>query len=194
MSGISKCSWRKVGRCVAGSVAGFGLASGLALADASPADQRGRSIEKIENATKAEMVYRIAERVEWPSEDDGPFLICLVGETSLRGYLEKLSGRRMGAKEVEVRYFASVEELEYCPVLVIAASEAPRQRQILSSLGDKPVLTMGEAEDFAESGGIVEFCRRVNTVSYCVNPSAAKRAGLKIDKSVLKLAKNRVGN
>ena len=76
---------------------------------------------------------------------------------------------------------------------VIAASESPRQNQILASVRDAPVLTIGEAKDFAESGGIVEFSPRVNTLSFEINPSAAERAGLELDPRVLKLARKRVG-
>jgi len=49
-------------------------------------------------------------------------------------------------------------------------------------------MTVGEVEDFARDGGVINFVLRENKVRFEINVSAAERAGLKISSKLLKLA------
>lgn len=57
-------------------------------------------------------------------------------------------------------------------------------------LRDKDVLTVGNTDDFAPGGGIIQFTiNHQGRVGFLVNRDAAERAGLRIRASLLALAK-----
>ena len=64
---------------------------------------------------------------------------------------------------------------------------------MLASTGRLPILTVGEADRFAEDGGAIGFCTEDNKIRFEVNLDAAGKAGLKISAKLLALAKTVLG-
>ncbi len=60
-------------------------------------------------------------------------------------------------------------------------------------LGELAVFTVSDQGGFAAAGGIANFILVDQKIRFEINPSAARRAGLKISSSLLRLAKL-VGN
>jgi hypothetical protein len=50
-------------------------------------------------------------------------------------------------------------------------------------------LTVGEAEGFAISGGVINFYTQNNKLRFEINPDAAERAGLRISSQLLRLSR-----
>lgn len=152
----------------------------------------GEAARRREDKLKAALLLRIAERVTWPPEafpeSDTVLSICAVGSGESGLALDELDDREVAGRRTAVRHFPSPRELEYCHVLVIAGSERPRLGQILEVAGRAPVLTAGTADDFAESGGIVELRSKALRVGFELNAAAAETAGLELDRTLLELA------
>ncbi len=60
--------------------------------------------------------------------------------------------------------------------------------KILEILQGAHVLTVGETDRFAQSGGMINFVLEENRVRFEINVEAADRAGLKISSKLLELA------
>ncbi len=73
-------------------------------------------------------------------------------------------------------------------VLFISPSQ-PDFHRVLAGLGSSPVLTVGDAEDFARLGGMINFRVEENKVRFEINPAAATRAGLRISSRLLGVAR-----
>jgi len=74
-------------------------------------------------------------------------------------------------------------------VVVLDAAVGASMKEMLASLKDAPVLTIGESEQFAEADGILNFVRDGDKLRFEANLDAAQQAGLRISAQFLKLAK-----
>ena len=74
-------------------------------------------------------------------------------------------------------------------MLFISASEHAQVTSILDALEDWSVLTVSEADQFTQFGGIIRMIVRHNKVRFEINVDAAERANLKVSSKLLNLAK-----
>jgi hypothetical protein len=97
-------------------------------------------------------------------------------------------GDSLSKMHLSVKRSRRIEDLKSCQVIFIAKSEQPNIGAIIDSLGEANVLTVGETEGFARDGGVIGFTLVGDKVRFEINTSAARRAGLKIDSRLLRLA------
>jgi len=146
-----------------------------------------------EYAVKAAFLYNFARYVEWPAEakpESGPFVITIVGQDPFDGVIDDaLRGKSVAGRSVELRRVRRASEIAQSQIVFISSSEKSQLAQILEHLQGMPTLTVGEAENFAESGGIIRFRMERSRVRLDVNTGAAQRARLRISSELLKLAR-----
>jgi hypothetical protein len=68
-----------------------------------------------------------------------------------------------------------------------ATDEADRYLRVAR---ERPILTVGDATDFTQAGGIIQFVIVEDTVRFEINLEAAERVGLKLSSRLLALARN----
>jgi hypothetical protein len=83
-----------------------------------------------------------------------------------------------------------VADARQCHLLFVSASESSRIGEIFKTLGDAPVLTVGDTATgaFTEAGGMIKFVFEGNKIRFHINDNAAKTATLKISSKLLSLA------
>jgi hypothetical protein len=77
-----------------------------------------------------------------------------------------------------------------CHVLFINAAQGRQARRIFEILRGASVLTVGEAGDFLEAGGVINFVLIDDRVQFQVNHKAAGAANLYISSRLLSVAKH----
>lgn len=146
-----------------------------------------------EYEVKAAFLHKFALFVEWPGsafqKESDPFVIGILGQDPFGPHLAKaIAGKLVGNRPILLRTYRTVAEAKDCHLLYISPSERPNLRQIMSELGGRGVLTVGDMAGFAEQGGVINFVRSGQTIKFHINPDAAKRAGLTISSQVLEMA------
>jgi YfiR/HmsC-like len=146
-----------------------------------------------EYQVKAAFLYNFAKFVEWPPDalpnEHSPIVIGILGEDPFGRVLDQaVLGKNINGHELQIARAKSLEELKGCQIIFISSSERKRLLEILATLRGADVLTVGEAEGFAPSGGIIQLVLRDNRVRLMVNVEAAERARLKISSKLLALA------
>lgn len=144
-----------------------------------------------EQSVKAGFVYNFIRFTQWGSASEGEtkrLLICTTSDKPLDGQLTRLGGRTVGARTLEVRSNVGTSDLAGCDVLFVAPSEADRLDVYLKSLGNAPVLTVGDFAGFTKAGGMIGLRTQDNRVRFDVNLISAQRAGLQLNSQMLKLA------
>jgi hypothetical protein len=134
---------------------------------------------------KAAFLFNFAKFVDWPpnafASPDASFLVCVLGTDPFGGALDDaLRGKVIAEHPARVSRIKRVADITGCQILFVAASES----HLLPE-----VLVIGETNDFASSGGAIQFTLEDNRVRFFINPDAADRAGLKISSKLLALAK-----
>jgi len=142
---------------------------------------------------KAAFLFHLAQFVEWPSTvpaNGAPFCIGVLGPNPFEDALDKITrGESINGRPIAVRYSRRIQDLENCQIIFIHRDERPRTDEILKKLSGQPILTVGDFDDFARDGGIINFYLKDNKVSFEINPSVAKRERLKISAQLLRLGK-----
>lgn len=144
-----------------------------------------------EQAVKAGFIFNFIKFTQWSAtqeSDSRRLLICTTSDKPLGGQVAKLAGRSVGAKSIEVRSNSGTNESANCDVLFIPASDADRAETYLRSLGNAPVLTIGDFPGFIKAGGMIGLRMQENRLKFDVNLGSAQRAGLQLNSQMLKLA------
>jgi hypothetical protein len=128
--------------------------------------------------------------VEWPSAaaPDEPLTVCFLGATSMRKTLEtRIESTRVGTRPLAVRQIEKSDNREGCNVLYVEEKWA-LTLQNASQESRLPILTVSDAREFAQHGGIIELFTDENHLRFIINVDNAHRAGLRISSELLQLA------
>ncbi len=144
---------------------------------------------------KAAFLINFARYTEWPDESDGTgpsqgqrVEVCVLGRDPFGVVLDELDGREVGTRTVAVRRSTVASELTACHVLFVARSEEGQFAEALGALEHRPILTVGDAAGFMESGGMINFVVRSNKLRFMINMDAVAGAGLDLSSRLLRLA------
>jgi hypothetical protein len=160
---------------------------------------------------KAAFLYNFIKFVDWPKEamPDGnePITIGIIGKDPFGNAFEPVKDKDVREKKVVVKRFKSIADLKKlgesgkdelerqieavkkCHLLFVCSSEKEYLKDIVNAVKDRPVLTVGDTEEFLQSGGIISFVMEDQKVRFEVNLTAAEHAKLKIRSQLLRLAK-----
>jgi hypothetical protein len=166
-------------------------ACGLVLTIPRPADALNEA--GVEYRAKLALIYNVAKFIEWPSgsyqDPSAPLRICIVGTDPFSRDLEdELRTRMVGGHPVEINTLRLGDTIGAYQIVFIPLAAKGQAESIVKRLERSSTLTIGETEGFAMLGGIINLAVQGNRLHFEVNPSAAKRAGLKISAKVLDIA------
>jgi len=152
-----------------------------------------RAQEAEEYEVKAAFLYNFAKFVEWPSQafktPQDPILVCVLGHTPLEHTLEQvLRGKSVEGRQFAFRQISDAEEALGCRILFVGSAQNKRFRQLCETLKPAGILTVGEAEGFAASGGVINFKLQDGRLRFEINVDAAEHAQLQISSKLLSLA------
>lgn len=143
-----------------------------------------------ERELKAAYLFQFSQFTEWPATAfggaDAPFVIGLLGRSALAEVLTELvRGERAAGHPIEVRQLASAAEAVHCHIVYIAP-EAMSAQQFAAD--GRPVLLVGESDDFLRQGGAVRFVRSDSRIRLHINHTSAQRRGLTLSSKLLRIA------
>jgi hypothetical protein len=119
------------------------------------------------------------------------FDICIVGEDPLGHTLDNLTANeQLDGKPVRVARLKTAAEARGCAIAYISASEGTRITTDLDALRGQAVLTVSDAADFLQHGGMIQFVLVANHVRFNVNLGAVRSAQLSLSSELLKVAKS----
>ncbi len=141
-----------------------------------------------EPEVKAAYLYNFAKFTEWPQLPDHAMVLCFIGKGPLRSTLAALDGKTVHNHPLRVHYPATVKESESCDI-VFFRGDGRTTEKLIAELRARPILTVSDQEGFARAGGIIELTKERDKIRFLINLDAAKRAGLRLNPHLLKLAR-----
>lgn len=164
-----------------------------------------------EYQVKAAFLYNFLQFADWPEEkladSNEPIIIGIIGNNPFGNAFEPVKDKKVKGRAVVIKRFNGLEELKKsadknkpesvqetetltkCHLLFICSSEQKNLKEIIDTVKDRSVLTVGEMEGFLESGGIINWFVEDKKIRFEINTAAAERAKLKIRSNLLRLAK-----
>jgi uncharacterized protein DUF4154 len=165
------------------------LAAWLAIVICARGDEPTREYQ-----LKAVFIFNFAQFTAWPdkafADGNAPFVVAVIGPDPFGDALPAvLDGKKIADRPIVLKHYGLADEVHGCQLLFVPASEENHLAEIFKAVGDQPVLSVGETDDFPAAGGTIRFLIENNKIRFEVNLDAAKKAGLKISSKLLSLAK-----
>lgn len=164
----------------------------LCLSSILPTSVLADTEDSREYKIKAAYLYNLIKFVNWPSESSNeqaePTHICIYRDNPFDHQLDKLLSRQAKGRPITVSYVTDREQLDPCNILFVAQSNGETD-QLLQTISDLPLLTVGENKVFLDSGGIIGLIVQSNSVQLQINLSRAKALGFEISGNLLEIAK-----
>ena len=147
-----------------------------------------------EYQVKAAFLFNFVKFVDWPDQsftDKNSFLIIgVTGGDPIRSALEKtFQGKTVKGRSIVIQEIKTKGQGKTCHVIFLTGLDKRQMDAWLETLKEKAVLTIGESDNFAAQGGMINFFLQDDRVRFEINPQAAEKAGLKISSQLLALAK-----
>ncbi len=117
------------------------------------------------------------------------FDICVLGRDPMGASLEAIASNvRINNLPVRIDHPGDVTAAKSCAILFLGSTESDRIREDLAILGNSEILTVSDAPDFLQHGGMIQFVLISHRVRFAVNLEAVSRAHLILSSELLRVA------
>ncbi len=146
-----------------------------------------------EYQVKAAFLYNFAKFVEWPPQafknSTEPIGVCILGQDPFGQALEEVvKGKQIDGRALVVRNISGARQAGDCKILFVSSSERKHLASILTAVKATSVLTVGEMENFAAEGGVINLRPENGRIRMEINVQAAEQGRLRISSKLLSLA------
>ncbi len=153
-----------------------------------------------ENPARVEAAFlrNFARYVTWPARAfpsaQSPWFVCLLGRNHFDGALEAtFLGRTEQGRAFEVVRAARLDQLPACQIVFVDLPLATERRAALAELKKQPILTVSNAPEFLDEGGIIRLLAG-ERIEMSINLDQARAATLTIPSKMLEVSREVVEN
>lgn len=145
--------------------------------------------EPSEAELKAVFIFKFLYFTEYPPMlPSSKILLCAMGDNPLQGQLDKVNNREVYGHKISVRYLNNINEIGDCQVLFIGEDDQAVVQTWLKNTQNLPILTISDADDFLEQGGMIKLVRLADRLGFDINLIPINQAKLKLASQLLQLA------
>jgi hypothetical protein len=177
-------------------LAGLGLGVALAATGLCPGTPfigtslaAGTQLTADEYGLKAAFLYNLAKFVDWPPEklkaDNSPLVIGVTGQDTCDRVGAVVREKTIDQHRVIVRLIANEDQIKDCHILFLTRSQQQHAAKMLDAANRAAVLTVGETDQFLDSGGMVRFYLEFDTLRLEIADDFVRRVGLNIKANAL---------
>ncbi len=154
-----------------------------------------KSQQYTEYELKAAYLFNFGKFVQWPNEafksPADPFIIGIYGNNPFEEILQQtIQNKTIQNRPIIIINITTIEDAATCHILFISKINKLQLNQLLQSINNKPILTVGDnIEDFCQSGGIINFTRQYSQKRFEINNKASAHALLVISSKLLALSR-----
>ena len=170
------------------------LIASLAWPILTPPEAVGETETERGYRIKVAFLLNFASLVKWPKESfkdsESSFVICHLGGSQTRALFDTSYADRMVRRHpIAVRHPSRAGDVLGCHIIMITAERSEQAAGFIAAVAGKSILTIGETESFALSGGMIGFYNEGSKIRFEINLDAAKNARLRISSRLLQLAR-----
>lgn len=150
---------------------------------------------QVENSVKAAFVFNFLRFTEWPAQrlasPDAALTLCVwAGSAQLADSLRNLAGRTVDRHVLSVSDIDRIDDLQQCHALFVPeAAQRKVPAGLLRRAESQDILTMGDADGFTASGGMIGLVPEGARLRFELNDKAVKRSALKLSSQLYKLGR-----
>jgi hypothetical protein len=137
---------------------------------------------------KAAFLSNFVSFTEWPDSVGSPINVCVYGPDPFGEELDKLRGKAIGTRSLQVRRVASVDGLDGCQVVFVARPVIGNLARVFDRVNGKLVLIVADSPGAAHQGAALNMTTGDGKVTFEANLAAARGSGLNLSSKMLRLA------
>lgn len=131
---------------------------------------------------------KLTEFKSWPAIKN-EIVICIFGNADTLGSFASISKKPILRWILRTESNPESGRLELCDVVFLSRTHDQPADKILNSLLKRPVLTIGESENFIDQGGMIRLFEENNLVRFEISQKRAESVGIGFSSKLLSLAK-----
>jgi len=144
-----------------------------------------------EYQVKAAYLVNFSKTVYWPEtafeKPDSPLYYCMLGGGVISETVKDTINHKMvNGRTVVVLTASSV--LAQCHIIFIGEDKKELAGLVFSATEGKDILTVGDFEEFAHSGGLITFFKKNNRINIAIDLAAIMDTKLKLSAKLIKIA------
>jgi hypothetical protein len=157
-----------------------------------------RAQRSLEYEVKAAYLYNIVSFVTWPPDAFGgpgdPIRLCVFEKDPFGAKLDNaIRGAVSEQHPMVAERIGSVEMISRCHLVFVPRDSADWADQVRRAAAQRPILIVGESDDFLQHGGMIAFVIEGGRVRFDVNVQNATSQGLKMSSRLLQVARRIYG-
>jgi hypothetical protein len=145
---------------------------------------------------KAAFLYNFVRFVDWPTNalgaDTVPLTIGVIGSDRFANELSTLlKDKKAHNHPLLIKKLSVPADAAACQVVFVADGDIRRATQVADATRSKPILLVGEADDFLDNGGMISIVQdeKQKKLGFDINPQTAEKSELTISSHLLRLAR-----
>lgn len=149
-----------------------------------------------ETQIKAAFLYNFTKFIDWPpdhfADSDSPIVMAVASADLLVRELRGATAQRsVNGRSIVVEAIDASGRYSKMPdVVYVAAGEEASFADMMAKWRASGVLTVGESDRFAASGGMITFVRRGKNVRFRINLESTRSAGISMSSKLLSVAES----
>lgn len=155
-------------------------------------------LEDSEYKLKAAYTFNFTKFITWQEESDKDFFhISVLGDSEIYKYLSTIARtKQIHGKPIKLAKYprpddfgkGNLPNIKKCDILFIPKEFTISNPEGLKAFAQKHILVIGEADAFAQNGGLINFTVKRNKLVFEINHSSLISCGFKTSPRLLKLA------
>lgn len=138
--------------------------------------------DKLEYAVKAGNIGNIVGFITWPSKQ-AKTEVCVLGDNPILSIADSIQKKFPSISLVKETNIGKISS--HCHAVFIGVAEGDEYKDTLNILKNRPILTIGDAPDFAERGGMVMLAYQGGRIKAVINKGVVESSGLRADPLML---------
>ena len=134
-------------------------------------------------------MYHFTKHVDWPeSKKSGDFIIGVLGNSPISSELESIAAsKKAGNQTIVIKKLDSDADALNCHIVFISANKSGNLEDVISVIGNKPVLIVTEKNGLGKKGSCLNFIIHEDKLKFEINKPSIESKGMKISGDLLKL-------
>ena len=148
---------------------------------------------ELEYKVKAAFLFNFLKFTQWPTNKYAPaepsmVVGCLADDPAGPMLVKAFDGKTVNGLPIKLTIFKDADDARNCHLLFLGRARKAEVEEALARLKQAPVLTVGEVDQFAQRGGMINLVRHERTFRFEINLEVAERARLRISSDLSGMA------
>lgn len=148
---------------------------------------------ELEYRVKSAFLFNFTKFIQWPAAKKirSDFSMCVAGNRQFYAKLiDTLGNMQNNNQAIKFNFIQDPSEAQQCQLVFLGFADRESLKEWISGMSGFAVLTVSDAQDFINVGGMIQFIIIDGKIRFDINQSAAHSLSIKVSSKLLGLARN----